>query len=1053
MPPRQSSGGYNWIYPSVDFQVGHRLVDGLETTMGSTLKSVPCPPERRQVTVLFCDLVNSTSLAERLDPEELMEMVECYYALCDDIVSSHCGYMAQYLGDGILAYFGYPEASEEAAPNAVRAGLRLREAIRHLPSPTGEPLRSRIGIATGSVVATGIRDIETPHKAGLMMGKTPNLAARLQSEAGPDQILVSESTHRITRELFHHQCLGARELKGFDQSMPIYAVIEETDLSSRSQARWKTSDLPLIGRQQEMELLMNAWQAVAAGRGQLVLLQGEAGIGKSHLVGELKRSLLVQDYRQMSWYCGPNTRESTLHPIAEQINKAAGFEKGDDDGSRLEKLARMMERYGATDARSLEVLADLIGLRGGGRSALDGLTPEKKRQIRLDTLMAMVQAWSDGQPSLIVVEDLHWIDPTTLELLDRLIATARRQPWMVLATARPEFDSPWRSSVNAAHLSLRRLDRRACELICSCLNADADEALSPQLTRRIVERCDGIPLFVEETTKSMIEQLRASGSGGGDGSDPIPETLQDSLAARLDRLGPARRLASIAAVIGRSFTYELLEAVSSQPEDVLRQQMDGLLVSGLLQPSDQTAGEAYAFKHALIRDAAYETMLKRDRQILHERIAETLSGKFQELVAAEPQLLAHHFTRAGFFEQAIPHWISAGQRSAEMASHEEAVQHFQTALDLLRHETCRQENLPASLELMLLLGLAMSLAGSRSYSAPEVGQILEESRRLAERLGESQSSFAILRGLCNYCIVSCNLEKAERSAGQCLQLWDEGRDPIHGIEAHFSIGYIHYVKGSMALARRHLSESIDLYHQHEGWDLSFPTTHDPMTGSLTALAMVELASGDPDRVATTIDQARRHAARLGKDYEKVYTLGYNQLICIIQGRYLDAITLSDTILTIADAYGYLTWRAIAKVYRGVALAQAGQADPGGDALAIATEGMREQQRLGIMTLEGFRLAEIATLHALAGASAEALAGIQAAEDAVRRSGEAYFMPLVQVRKADVLARATGHDQPAVSEALDQALALARKQGATGFERLINAKKQLYAGERISRSTP
>lgn len=1019
--------------------------------MGPRVKPVKRPPERRQVTVLFCDLVNSTSLAEQLDPEVLMEMVESYYAICDDIVSSHSGYMAQYLGDGILAYFGYPDASEEAAPNAVRAGLRLREAIRGLPSPTGEPLRSRIGIATGSVVATSIRNIETPHKAGLMMGKTPNLAARLQSQAGPDQILVSESTHRITRELFHHQSLGPRELKGFHQAVQIYAVVEETDVSCRSQARWRTSDLPLIGRRQEMERLWNAWQAAAAGRGQVVLLQGEAGIGKSHLVGELKRSLLEQGHRQMSWYCGPNTRESTLHPIAEQINKAAGFEKGEADGSRHQKLARLMERYGATEASSLEVLADLIGLPGGQQSALEGLTPEKKRQIRLDTLLAMVQAWSQGQPSLIVVEDLHWIDPTTLELLDRLIAAAHRQPWMVLATARPEFDARWPPGDNCAHVNLRRLDRTASEQICTCLNAD--EALSPQLMRRIVERCDGIPLFVEETTKAMLEQVRANGTGGGDDADPIPETLQDSLAARLDRLGPARRLASIAAVIGRSFTYDLLEAVSSQPEAVLRQQMDDLLVSGLLQFSDQTAGEAYEFKHALIRDTAYETMLKRERQILHEQIAETLSGHFHELVDAEPQLLAHHFTRAGSFEQAIPHWIRAGARSAEMASHEEAVQHFQTALDLLRHEGCRQEALPASLELTLLLGLAMSLAGSRSYSAPEVGQILEESRRLAERLEDSQSSFAILRGICNFSLVSCDLENAEHSAGQCLQRWDQGRNPIHGIEAHFSIGYVHYVKGSMALARQHLRESIDLYHLHQGWDLSFPSTHDPMTGSLTALAMVEQAAGDPDQVAATLEQARRHAARLGRNYETVYTMSHELLILVLQGRYLEAIALSETILKISDTYGYLTWRAIAKVYKGVALAQAGQAEPGGEALAIATEGMREQQRLGVRTLEGFRLAEIATLHSLAGSTSEAFATIEAAEEAVRRSGEAYFLPLVQVRKADVIARARGHDEPSVMEALDQALAMARTQGATSFETMINDKKQLYARERIGGSAP
>ena len=1013
--------------------------------MGTRVKPVKRPAERRQVTVLFCDLVNSTSLAEQLDPEELMELFETYYAVCDDVISSHFGYLAQYLGDGILAYFGYPDASEEAAPNAVRAGLRLRDCIRRIDSPTSEALRCRIGIATGSVVANAIQNNETPHKAGLMMGETPNLAARLQSAAEPDQILVSESTYRITTGLFHHQNLGSRELKGFNRAIPLYAVGEETDSSCRSQARWKTSVLPLIGRQQERELLLKTWQTACEGQGRLLLLQGEPGIGKSHLVGELKRSLIDQGHRQMSWYCGPNTRESTLHPIAEQINRAAGFEKGEADESRHEKLAKLMQRYGATEARSLEVLADLIGLSGANRSALNELTPEKKRQIRLDTLLAMIQAWSNGEPSLIIVEDLHWIDPTTLQLLDRLITTAQHQPWMVLATARPEFITPWPSRKHGVHLNLERLDRTASELICSCLNSEA--ALSPQLTRRIVERCDGIPLFVEETTKSMLELVRAKGPDGGDGIDNIPETLQDSLVARLDRLGAARRLASIGAVIGRSFSYDLLEAVASQPEELLREQMDDLMESGILQVSDQIAGEAYEFKHALIRDAAYETMLKRERQILHEQIAQTLLCQFHQLVDAEHQLLAHHFTRAGSFTQAIPHWISAGRRSADMASHEEAVQHFQTALDLLRQEACGQEDLPASLELTLLLGLAMSLAGSRSYSAPEVGLILEESRALAERLDDSQSFFTILRGICNFAIVSCDLDNAERSAGQCIQLWEQAQDPIHGIEAHFALGYVHYIKGSMALGHKHLSESIQLYHLHKGWDLSFPSTHDPMIGSLTALAMVEHAAGDPSQVAATLQQAQQHALRLGRNYETVYTMGHELLIHVLQGRYLEAIALSDTILSISDAYGYLTWRAIAKVYKGVSLAQAGQADPG-EALSIAMEGMREQQHLGVITLEGFRLAEIATLHSLAGAMSEAVATIHAAEEAVNRSGEAYFLPLVHVRKAGVIARAMGHDKPRVLEILDQALAMAKRQGASSFATMINEKKQVYAREDV-----
>jgi class 3 adenylate cyclase len=1013
--------------------------------MAIALNPVKRPAERRQATVIFCDLVNSTSLAERLDPEELMELIDAVYGICDEIISAHSGYLAQYLGDGILAYFGYPDTSEEAAPNAVRAALRLRDSIQGIASPTGDLLSCRIGIATGSVVINTIQNIEEPRRAGLMMGETPNLAARLQSIAAPHQILVSEPTYRLTSGLFHYQSHGRRELKGFEKAVPIYGVVEETGITSRSQARLRDSDLPLIGRQRELEVLLQTWQQVLHGQGQLVLIQGEAGIGKSRLAAEFRQSLMDQGHLQMSWYCGPNTRESLLHPIAEQIRRAAGFRKGETDESRRDKLATLLERYGATEARSLEVLADLIGLGGTARSSLTELTPEKRRQIRLETLLGMLQTWSNGQPCLILMEDLHWIDPTTLELLGRLIATTPQQPWMVMATARPEFIAHWPSDGAMIHLNLERLNRSDSELICSSLNAE--KALSPQLTRRIVERCDGIPLYVEETTKSMLELLRTQGPLGGDGVEHIPETLQDSLVARLDQLGEARRVASIGATIGRSFTYELLEAVSSQPESVLRKHIEAMLSAGLLQTSDQTVGEAYEFKHALIRDAAYENMLKRERQSLHERIATILSQQFPELVEAEPQLLAFHFTRAGAFAEAIPHWVNAGQRAAGMASHVEAVQHFQTALDLLRREASSETTIPSTSELSLLLSLATSLQACLGYTATEVGRVLEEARSLTKRLQDRESMFWVLRGICNISIVACDLSKAAWLVDQCITLSEESCDPIHHIESNFAAGYVKYITGSIELAHHHLTSSINLYQSHNGWQFTFPSPHDPMVGALVTLAMVSHATGDQVEAEANLLKAQAHAHRLGKNYEMVYALSYQLLHHILEGRYLDALAVSSTVLEISEEYGYSLWQAITKVYRGVSLAHTGLADLE-DALKLTLQGMKEQDNMGAMALRGYRLAEIAMIHARSKNYREAKYQIDSAVEEVHRLGESYFIPLVYIRKAEIESLSGSVDRDQVIETLDHAKAVAIAQGARGFTEIIKKKIQHYSNAKV-----
>jgi len=980
--------------------------------------------ERRQVTALFCDLVESVSLTQRLGPEEMMRVVDRYLAICDDLISEHGGNVMQYMGDGVLAYFGYPHANEDDASNAVAAGLRIRDAVGRLELPSNVALQVRIGIATGMVVVSELIGRREARGGGIV-GETPNLAARLQSVADPGAVVVGETTQRITAGRFTYRALGGFLLKGFAARVQAFEVVEDASVASRFLARNRGETTPLVGRATELAALVAGWERARGGRGQTILLRGEPGIGKSRLVEELRRTVADLPHIQFSWYCGPNGSDSALLPVSRQLARAAGFERGDDAGLRHAKLDALLLSYGVTDAAGRAVLADLLGLPPEAGTPAAGLTPERRKAVTLDTLLGMMEYATRDRPALFVVEDLHWCDSTTLELLERAVVLAAGRSWLILFTARVEFERGWPRAADVRTIDLDRLDRGNAERICKHLGADS--FLSAETVRQIIARCDGVPLFVEEMTRSVLEAVSDASVQDGTQVVAIPASVRDSLVARLDRLGPARRIACLGAAIGRRFNYDLLAAVADRPEAALRQDLRELALSGLVDRSGVPPVSSYLFKHALIRDAAYDSLLKREREALHGRIAAVLRERFPNTRDAEPELLAYHLTESGAAADAIPLWMQAAQHAAARAAHVEAVGHLQSALDLLRHTP--KDDVRAKTEMGLRIGLAISLAATRGYTAPEVKAHLAGARAIADALGDIPSLFAVLRGICNFEIVAGELDAAEATARRCIAIGEQTGLPEHRIESHCALGYVLSIKGDLPAAKWHSEQVVQLYADHDGARLPFIVSQDPLIVSLSALLIVLHAMGDDAGVERVDATLTDHARSLGRTFDTVYALSFQVSLRLWTRQFAQALQMIEETTSICAAHGYALWATISELNRSIIQGHLGNRQ---QAIESVRANLLEQDRLGVLAWRGSYAGELAWLEAEAGDVLTALETVDAAIVQARRSGEHLFLSPLYRRRAAILSRTPGADPSEAEAALRDAIAIARRQGAETF---------------------
>jgi class 3 adenylate cyclase len=676
--------------------------------------------ERRQLTVLFSDLVGSTELAQGLDPEDLRELIRLYQDAVAGVVARYGGYVANFVGDGIVAYFGWPRADEDQAVQAVRAGLAVVAAVRLLKVERAPELHARVGIASGQVV---VGDLESAGvtQAGVISGETPNLAARIQTAAGEDQVVIAGLTRQLIGAAFDLDKLGDRPLKGIAEPVPLWRVLRERSLQTRFEAR--ASELTaFVGRDQEVALLLERWQRAVAGEGQLVLLSGEAGIGKSRIVQTLREQLAETTHRRMRLQCSPYHTASALHPLIAHLEHAAGFETNDPIDRRLDKLEALL-RWGTNDIASVAPLvAELLSLPAAERYGSLQLTPEQRKERTLNALTEQVLGVAAHQPVLMVLEDAHWIDPTTRELIGQMIDRIAGHPVLLLVTHRQEFESEWTRHPNATVLTVNRLSKRQGASFVRAV--PGGESLPDTVVADIVGRTDGVPLYIEEMTRSIAE------AGTSSTSTQIPETLQGSLLARLDRLGvDAKEIAQVAATIGREFDRSLLCMIADKPEKEVAAALDRLSASQIVLPGGSLRGGGFLFRHALIQEAAYQSLLLSRRRQYHKKIAEFLDRSFPEIASSQPELVAQHYTVSELPERAVPHWLAAARRAAERYANLEAIAHAQRGLE----QSAALCDDPGKAELTIELTLILGHAQRRDSQLPEAMTTFESAAAMARK--------------------------------------------------------------------------------------------------------------------------------------------------------------------------------------------------------------------------------------------------------------------------------------------------------------------------------
>ena len=980
--------------------------------------------ERRQVTALFCDLMDSGSLAARLDPEDMMQVLDVYQAMRDDVIASHGGATAESTGHGAIAYFGYPHADEDEAANAVRARIALCDAAGRQDLPARVVLRTRVGVATGLVVIADLARGGGARQTGVV-GETPNLAAQLASTAPPNGVVVSEATRRITDGLFTYRDLGPTVLQGYDAPTRAFEVLGATAVASRSQARAHGGRTSLFGRETELALMLQCWDLACEGEGQVVLVQGEAGIGKSQLVESFRRRLGDAGNVQTTWYCAPNYRDTALHPIVEQLARAADFERGEPVEARRRKLARLLDELSAASKASYGVWANLVDIHPEADDPVAALTPEKRKAVTLDTLLAMMDHLASDHPALFVVEDLHWADATTLELLDRATRQAADRRLLILTTARPEFEPRWSDHADVIHVQLGRLNKVDAGRICTALGADA--LLPAETLREIIARSDGIPLFVEEMTKSVLEAAESAPKADGLARLAIPNTLHDSLAARLDRLGSAKSVASLGATIGRRFGYELLTAVAPQPAAELRQALRELTRSGLVERSGVPPNSHYMFKHALIRDAAYESLLKRERETLHGRIARAIQERFPETLKAEPALVAYHLTEGGALAEAIPFWVEAGRRAAAQAAHVEAVSRLNNALDLIRRLPATDDH--AELELQLLLGLAVSLSASQGYSIPQMVKVLADARAICDRLGNVADLFAVLRLICSFAITASDLAAAEEATRRCMEISEQTGLPLHQIEAAGAMSMNLAMKSDLPAARAHAERAISVYQENDGENLQYIAIPGKIVLCRSILPLILYAMGDNLAAERTAGEAHANLHTLGRTFDLAFATSWLATYNIIKKEYATALDFAEQSLQICEENNYDTYTAVALAAKAFALGRLGELTT---ALEMAARGIGELGRLGVNIMLSYHLTEFADLQAAAGEMAAALSTVDRAIAHALQFNDRFYLSKTYRVRAELLAQMPGADHMEVRAALREAVAAAQAQGATGF---------------------
>lgn len=887
--------------------------------------------ERRHLTVLFCDLVDSTPLAGRLDPEDFSEVVQIYQDTCEKVIARYDGHIGAFLGDGLLVYFGFPRAHEDDAHRAVRAGLGIVEAIAQLNTglvdKRGLSLDVRLGCHTGLVVVGALGG--DARREELALGETPNIAARLQGVAAPNTLVISAATHQLLGGLFACESLGTPTLKGVAQPLQLYRVLSESSARTRLEALGMGGLTPLVGREREVALLLDRWTQVLDGQGQVVLLSGEAGIGKSRLVRALTEIAAEGDAWLIPGQSSPYHQHSALYPVIDLLERIVlRFERQESPEQKLRKLEGFLVQNGRPLAETVPLFASLLSIPLTDDYASLDISPEQQKQRTLRALIDVVMQRAAQQPVLFVIEDLHWFDPTTLELLGLLVEELSTVRVMALFTYRPDFTPPWPARSGVTELTLSRLPPdEVLELVG---HVTQGKQLPAEVVRQVVAKTDGVPLFVEELTKMVLESglLREEEDRYALTSRlpplAIPSTLHDSLMARLDRLSAVRGLAQLCATVGREFTYPLLKAVASWDDGPLKQGLQQLVTAEFLYQQGLPPQATYRFKHALIQDTAYESLLKSTRQRHHLRIAEVLESRFRETVATEPELLAHHYGEAGLTAKAVPYWQAAGQRALQRSANREAVAHVTRGLEVLGTMPETPERAQQELGLQIMLGAA--LGATQGQQA--VGHVYTRACELARQGGSTPELFAALWGYWYARIAQGQMPPARELAADYLELARRQRDPLVLAAGHRMLANTAWWQGDLKEALDHSREGLAIYNpeQHRASLVSYGQDSGVCCGWIRALTKWVL--GYPDQAVHSMDETLARARGLAHPFSEAQTLLFSAHLYQLLREPQAARARAEEALALCIEHGFEAYRTWCLLPRGWAEAQQGHAMEG-----------------------------------------------------------------------------------------------------------------------------
>jgi class 3 adenylate cyclase/predicted ATPase len=989
--------------------------------------------ERRQVTVMFADLVGSTALSARMDPEDLREIISAYQKCVAETVQRFGGFVAKYMGDGVLVYFGYPQAHEHDAERAVRAGLELIKTVGGLKSSA--PLQARVGIATGLVVVGELIGSGEAQERGIV-GETPNLAARLQSIAEPNTVVIAESTRKLLGNLFDLQDLGAQDLKGISGQVRAWAVMRPSSEESRFEALHASGLIELVGREEELEILLRRWSRAKSGDGQVVLLSGEPGIGKSRLTAALLERVASEPHTRLRYFCSPQYTDSALHPIISQVERAAGFTHADTGEMKLDKLDAVLA-LSSISKQDAALFAEMLSLPNDGRYPALELTPQQLRQKTLEALFAQVETFARKSPVIMIFEDTHWADPTSLEAIGRAVGRIATLSVLVLITFRPEFEPLWIGQPHVTAVTINRLTRREVEAMIDRIIGN--KRLPADVREDIVERTDGVPLFVEEMTKAVMETESQSAAERVAAATPssaaVPATLHASLMARLDRLGPAKEVTQIGAAIGREFSHALLAGVTGRREAELEAALEHIVAAGLLLRQGIPPYATYLFKHALVQDAAYGTLLREPRRALHARITETLESSFAEIAESQPEILARHCSEAGLIEKAAGLWGKAGQRSLARSALVEAAEQLTRAL-------AQMATLPSTPalrgeEIKLQVALITPLMHVKGYAAPETKAAVERARLLieqAETLGElAEDPLLLLSVLFGAWVANClafNGEICCSFAAHAQALAEKQRATVPLIIGHRMMASSLLFMGDIEESRRYYDQAIALYDPAAHRSLATRFGQDARVSILSLRSLALWLLGYPEAALADADGALRDAREIGHAATLMFALNevaYTYMDC---GKYSAANALVDELVALANEKGALFWKMAGMMAKGSIMLLTGKAS---NAVQMITSGLTAYKSTGATLFVPRHFTKLAMACGELGQFDDARCRIGEAITAIETTGERWSEAEAHRVAGEIARKSPQPDVAKVEAYFERALTVARAQQGKSWE--------------------